>query len=114
MRKLPLLQRLHENTAEMSNEEIKKKVVTRNFTKDGMVKSLADTFEVIQWDVAKDRSNSPEVLLGKGVLKICSRFTRGHLCRSVISIKVFWDFFEIALRHGCSPVNLLRIFRTPF
>ena len=22
--------------------------------------------------------------------------------------------FEIALRHGCSPVNLLHIFRTPF
>ena len=29
----------------------------------------------------------------------------------------FWlesQFFEIALRHGCSPVNLLHIFRTPF
>ena len=23
-------------------------------------------------------------------------------------------FIEIALRHGCSPVNLLHIFRTPF
>ena len=23
-------------------------------------------------------------------------------------------FIEIALRHGCSPVNLLLIFRTPF
>ena len=23
------------------------------------------------------------------------------------------NFIEIALRHGCSPVNLLRIFRTP-
>ena len=23
-------------------------------------------------------------------------------------------FFEITLRHGCSPVNLLHIFRTPF
>ena len=23
-------------------------------------------------------------------------------------------FIEIALRHGCSPVNLLRIFKTPF
>ena len=24
------------------------------------------------------------------------------------------NFIEIALRHGCSPVNLLNIFRTPF
>ena len=24
------------------------------------------------------------------------------------------DFIEITLRHGCSPVNLLHIFRTPF
>ena len=24
------------------------------------------------------------------------------------------NFTEIALRHGCSPVNLLHIFRTPF
>ena len=24
------------------------------------------------------------------------------------------NFIEIALRHGCSPVNLLYIFRTPF
>ena len=24
------------------------------------------------------------------------------------------NFVEIALRHGCSPVNLLHIFRTPF
>ena len=24
------------------------------------------------------------------------------------------NFIEIALRHGCSPVNLLHTFRTPF
>ena len=40
-------------------------------------------------------------------LKICSKFTGEHPCRSAISI-------EIALRHGCPPVNLLHIFRTPF
>ena len=28
--------------------------------------------------------------------------------------KVVYNFIEIALRHGCSPVNLLHIFRTPF
>ena len=28
--------------------------------------------------------------------------------------KIASNFIEIALRHGCSPVNLLHIFRTPF
>ena len=28
--------------------------------------------------------------------------------------KVLCNFIKIALRHGCSPVNLLHIFRTPF
>ena len=27
---------------------------------------------------------------------------------------VFVNFIEITLRHGCSPVNVLHIFRTPF
>ena len=59
------------------------------------------------------RSSYPKVFLGKGVLKICSKFTGDHPCRSVISIKLQSNFNEIALRHGCSPVNLLHIFR-PF
>ena len=25
-----------------------------------------------------------------------------------------YNFIELALRHGCSPVSLLHIFRTPF
>ena len=29
-------------------------------------------------------SSPPEVFLGKGVLKICSKFTREHLCQSVM------------------------------
>ena len=36
------------------------------------------------------RSNQPEVFLGKDVLKICSKFTGKHPCRSVISIKLLW------------------------
>ena len=40
--------------------------------------------------------------------------TGEHQCRSVILIKLLCNFMEIALRHGCSPVNLLNIFRTPF
>ena len=34
------------------------------------------------------RSSQPEVFLGKGVLKICSKFTGEHPCRSAISIKL--------------------------
>ena len=63
------------------------------------------------------RSNSPEVFLGKGILKICSKCTGERQCRKVISIKLLKlqsNFIEITLQHGCSPVNLLHIFRTCF
>ena len=60
------------------------------------------------------RSSPPDVFLGKGVLKICSKFTGEHPCRSVISINLQSKFIEIALRHRCSPVHLLYIFRKPF
>ena len=54
------------------------------------------------------------MFLGKGVLKISSKFTGEHPCRSAISIKLLCNFIETTLRHGCSPVNLPHIFRTPF
>ena len=57
------------------------------------------------------RSSFPEVFLGKGVLKICSKFTGKHPCRSVISVKLLCNF-EVGLRHGYPPVNL-HIFRAP-
>ena len=60
------------------------------------------------------RSNHPEVFLEKGILKICNKLTEEHLCRSVISVKLLCNFIEITLLHGCSPVNLLHIFRAPF
>ena len=44
------------------------------------------------------------MFLRKDVLKICSKFTREHQN----------NFIEITLRHGCSPVNMLHIFRIPF
>ena len=58
-------------------------------------------------------NSCPEVFLRRGVLKICSKFTGEHPCRSTISIKMQSNFIEIALRHGRS-VNLLHILRTPF
>ena len=54
------------------------------------------------------------MFLEKEVLKICPKFTGKHSCWSVISIKLQSNFVEIVLRHGCSYVNLLHIFRTPF
>ena len=54
------------------------------------------------------------MFLEKVVLKICSKFTGEHPCRSVISVKLQSKFYEISLWHGCSPVNLPHIFRTPF
>ena len=49
-----------------------------------------------------------------GVLKVCSKFTGEHPCRSAISIKLLCNFIEITRRHGCFPANLLHIFGTPF
>ena len=40
----------------------------------------------------QDRSSRPEVFLGKGVLKICSKFTEEHPCRSAISMKMQSSF----------------------
>ena len=39
------------------------------------------------WNMKTYRSNCLEIFLGKGVLKIDSKFTE-HPCRSVISIKL--------------------------
>ena len=50
----------------------------------------------------------PEVFLGKRVLKICSKFTGEHPCRSLISIKLRSNFIKMTLRHGRFPVNCCR------
>ena len=60
------------------------------------------------------RSSRLQVFLGKDILKIWSKFTGDHPCRSAISIKLQSNFIEMVLRHGWSPVNLLHIFRTLF
>ena len=75
---------------------------------------LPFSLQILIWFVAVSwlvRSSHPEMFLRKGVLKIWSKFTGKHPCRSAISI---CNFIEIALQHGCSPVNLLHIFWTLF
>ena len=56
------------------------------------------------------RNTHPEVFLRKSVQQI----TGEHPYRSAISMKLLCNFIEITPWHGCSPVNLLHIFRTPF
>ena len=75
---------------------------------------LDDLEQVDRLAIITYRRSHPEVLLGKGVLKTCSKFTGEHRCQIAISIKLQSSFMEITLRHGCSPVNFLHIFRTPF
>ena len=67
-----------------------------------------------QYEGGEKRSSHPEVFLEKGALKICSKFTGEHPCGSAISIKLQSNFIEIALWHGCFPVNLLHFFRKSF
>ena len=64
-------------------------------------------------ELLKCRSNRSEMFSRKSVLKIFSKFTGKHPSQSVISIKLQSNFIEIKIRHGCSPVNLLHIFKTP-
>ena len=59
-------------------------------------------------------SSHPEVFFGNGVLKLCSKFTEKHRWQSATSIKLLSNLIKITLRHGCSPGNLLHLFRTPF
>ena len=82
------------------------------FTRKHLIWRFVVSFLILKRNTG--RSSHSEVFLRKGVLKICSRFTEEHPCRSVISIKMQGNFIEIALWHGCSPVNLLDISRTPF
>ena len=51
----------------------------------------------------------PEVSLGNGILKM--KYAE-HLQENTPT-EVWFHFTEIALRHECSPVKLLYIFRTP-
>ena len=63
-----------------------------NFTQENIEKSKYRTsLEKALLIVSSKKSLSgsgPEVFLRKGVLRICSKFTGEHLCRSVISIKL--------------------------
>ena len=84
----------------------------RKYSRDLLIRN--NYLGILDFVMTRSRSSPSEVFLGKGVLKIWSKFTGEHLYRSVISIKLLWNFIEIALQHECSSVNLLHIFRAPF
>ena len=73
-----------------------------------------ESYEPLLRNESQFRSSHSEVFLGKVVLKECSKFTGEHPSQSAISIRLFCNFIEIKLRHECSPVTLLHIFRKPF
>ena len=52
-------------------------------------------------------SSHPEGFLGKGVLKISSKFTGEHPCRSLIPIKFFSKFFRTPFYKNTSGRLLL-------
>ena len=54
------------------------------------------------------------MFLGKGVLKIFSKFTGEHPCQGAISKKVALQLYGSRTLAWCSAVNLLHIFRIPF
>ena len=56
--------------------------------KDSQYPTSISTIYVLPVCSIKYRSSRPDVFLGKGVLKICSKFTGEHPCRSAISIKL--------------------------
>ena len=57
------------------------------------------------------RSSHPEVFLEKFVLKICNKIYRRTPMPKCNFNKIT---LQIALRHGCSPANVLHIFRKSF
>ena len=60
-------------------------MIFRNHSLDFLSKILVNYLRKI---FSVIRGSSPELFLGKGVLKICSKFTGEHTCRGVISIKL--------------------------
>ena len=52
------------------------------------INALQELYGFDQFSLIISRSSRPEVFLGKAVLKICSKFSGEHPCRSAISIKL--------------------------
>ena len=63
----------------------------------------------------KDIESTNHFLLQKQLFSGALRISSSEIMQQIYRrIKLLCNFIEIALRHGCSHVNLLHIFRTPF
>ena len=82
----------------------KTKYIKNDFLKRMVIKEIEIFIRI------KFRSSRSEVFLGKGVLKICSKFTGEHSSRSVILITLQNNFVEITIWHGCSPLKFAAYF----
>ena len=58
-----------------------------------ILRNILSSYNVLQVDELR-RSSLPEVFLRKGALKICSKFTGEHPCRSVTSIKLLFNLLK--------------------
>ena len=86
-------------------------IFAKGFILDVRLGSECVTESYYLYSCKRPRSSHPDEFLIKGVLKICSKFTGEHPYRSA---KLQSNFIEITFQHGCSPVNLMHIFRTPY
>ena len=74
-------------------EEKEKKLSSKNFVNHGAEEPLIDNKnDADDLYIINFRSSHQEVFLEKGVLKVCSKFTGEHTCRSAISIKLQRNF----------------------
>ena len=78
---------------------------TKLFAKTFFCKICRSLFLIMLQTGLYPQKQSLGVFCEKDVLKLCSKFSGEYPCQSMI---------EITLCHGCSSVNLLHIFRTPF
>ena len=57
------------------------------------------------------------MFLGKGVLKMCSKFTGEHPCRSAISITLLCNFIDAFVSEICHPLeeqNIINLAQSQF
>ena len=60
------------------------------------------------------RSSRPEVFLGKGVLKLCNKFTGKHPCQSVIAIKLLKQLYLNHISAWVFSCKFAAYFHKPF
>ena len=63
------------------------------YDRDPIIKELIVSLDRLMNVIAKTRSSRPEVFLGKGVLKLSSKFTGEHPCQSIILVyfQLYWN-----------------------